>query len=230
MNGSLSSSIGRKLIVAATGVALIGFVLAHLAGNLQVFRGQDALDGYAEGLRRLGPLLWALRFGLLALAVAHVVLTLQLAAANRAARGSRYAVTRSVQATPAARSMLVTGVMLLLFVIYHLAHFTWGRAHPEFSGRLDPAGRPDVYSMLVGSFGRPWIAAPYVVAMVLLGLHLSHGVSSVFQTLGWRGPRTEKLVARLGPTLGAIVAAGYISIPLAVQMGVIGLPPGVTFP
>ena len=230
MNGSLSSSIGRKLIVAVTGLALVGFLLAHLAGNLQVFRGQDALDSYAEGLRHLGPLLWVARIGLLAVAVTHVALSLQLAAANRAARGSRYAVTHPVQATPAARSMLVTGLMLLLFVVYHLAHFTWGRAHPEFSGRLDPAGRPDVYSMLVGSFGRPWIAAPYVVAMVLLGLHLSHGVSSVFQTLGWRGPRSEKLVARLGPLLGAVVAAGYVAIPLAVQMGVIALPPGVTFP
>ena len=233
MNGTsapLSSSIGRKLVVAVTGVALIGFLVAHVAGNLLVFRGQEALNAYAAGLRDLGPLLWVARLGLLGLALAHVVLALQLAAANRAARGSRYAVVRTVQATNAARSMLVTGLLLLFFVVYHLAHFTWHAAHAEYATRVDAAGRPDVYSMVVASFGEPAIVAPYVAAMVLLGLHLAHGTSSFFQTLGWRHARTEKLVGRIGPLLGAAIAAAYLAIPLGVQMGVVALPPGVAFP
>ena len=233
MNGTsraLGSSIGRKLIVAVTGVLLVGFLLAHLAGNLQVFAGQDRLNAYAEGLRHLGPLLWVARIGLLAIALLHVVLTLQLSAENRAARGSPYAAAGSVQTRASTRSMLLTGLMLLLFVLYHLAHFTWRLVHPEYSQRLDGAGRPDVYSMLVGSFSQPLIAVPYVAAMVLLGLHLSHGVSSFFQTLGWRHPRREKLLARLGPAVGTLIAAGYIAIPLAVQAGVVSLPPGVAFP
>jgi succinate dehydrogenase / fumarate reductase cytochrome b subunit len=233
MNGTsraFGSSIGRKLVVAVTGVLLLGFLLAHLAGNLQVFLGQDRLNAYAEGLRHLGPLLWVARIGLLAIALLHVVLTLQLAAENRAARGSAYAASGSVQTRASTRSMLLTGLMLLLFVLYHLSHFTWRLVHPEFSQRLDAAGRPDVYSMLVGSFGQPLIAVPYVAAMVLLGLHLSHGVSSFFQTMGWRHPRREKLLARLGPAVGTLIAAGYIAIPLAVQAGVVRLPPGVAFP
>lgn len=228
--GPLTSSIGRKLVVAVTGVLLVGFLLAHLAGNLQVFAGQDRLNAYAEGLRHLGALLWVARIGLIVIALLHVVLSLQIAAENRAARGTAYAVSNPVAATLPARSMALTGLMLLCFVLYHLAHFTWHFAHPEYSGRLDAAGRPDVYSMLVASFGQPLIVLPYAAAMILLGLHLSHGASSFFQTLGWRHPRREKLLARVGPVLGTLVAAGYLAIPLAVQAGVVTLPPGVTFP
>ena len=137
--------------------------------------------------------------------------------------------TRAVQSRASTRSMLLTGAMILLFVLYHLAHYTWGLAHPEFSGRVDAAGRADVYSMVVGSFGVPWIAGLYVAAMILLALHLSHGISSVFQTLGWRGPRSERLVTRLGPAVGALIAAGYCAMPVAVQAGLLPLPPGVTF-
>lgn len=233
MNGNPApapSSIGRKLVVALTGLGLVGFLLGHLAGNLQIFGGPEPLNAYAQTLKDLGPALWVVRLGLLAIALAHVVLTLRLAAENRAARGSRYAVERRIQASAGSRSMLLTGLVVLAFVLYHLAHYTWQVAHPEFAGRLDAAGRHDVYSMVVGSFQQPHIAGLYVVALVLLGLHLSHGVSSVFQTLGFRHPKYEKLLTRAGPVFGALVAAGYLSIPLAVQAGLLALPPGVTFP
>ncbi len=233
MNGNtglLWSSIGRKLVVALTGLALVGFLAAHLAGNLQVFGGQEPLNTYAQALRDSGPVLWVARLGLLALALAHVLLALRLQAENSAARGSAYAVRQRRVAAPAARSMLLTGLMVVAFVLYHLAHYTWHVAHPEFAGRLDAAGRPDVYSMVVGSFQQPLITGVYVVALVLLGLHLSHGVSSVFQTLGFRNPRYETVLARVGPAFGTLVAAGYLSIPLAVQAGLVALPPGVAFP
>ena len=226
----LASSLGRKLLVALTGVALLLFLAAHLAGNLQVFLGAEALNAYSQGLADLGPLLWVARLGLIAVAVVHVVVTLQLAAANREAGARPYAVAGRVQTRATTRSMLLTGLLLLLFVLYHLAHYTWGLAHPQFSQRLDVAGRHDVYSMVVGSFSVPWIALPYVVAMILLGMHVAHGASSMFQTFGWRHPRRERLLAAVGPALGGLLAAGYISIPVAVQLGLVTLPPGVSFP
>jgi len=233
MNGTparLASSIGRKLIVALTGLLLLLFLVAHVAGNLQIFAGPERLNHYSETLADLGPVLWVARAGLIAVALLHVVVTLQLAATNRAAGARPYAVAGRVQAKVSTRSMLLTGVMLLLFVGYHLAHYTWGLAHPEYSGRLDAAGRHDVYSMVVGSFQVPWIALTYMAAMVLLGLHLSHGASSFFQTLGWRHPRRERLVGAIGPVIGTLLAAAYISIPAAVQLGLVGLPAGVSFP
>jgi succinate dehydrogenase / fumarate reductase cytochrome b subunit len=233
MNGPparLTSSIGLKLIVGLSGLLLLLFLFAHVAGNLQILAGQEQLNRYSEGLRNLGTLLWAARIGLVAVALLHVVVTLKLAAANRAAGARPYAVKGRVQSRVSTRSMLLTGVMLLLFVGYHLAHYTWGLAHPEFSGRLDAAGRHDVYSMVVGSFQVPWIALAYVAAMLLLGLHVSHGASSFFQTMGWRHPRRERLLMAVGPALGVLLAAAYISIPAAVQVGLVALPPGVGFP
>jgi succinate dehydrogenase / fumarate reductase cytochrome b subunit len=228
--GLLASSIGKKLVAAVSGLLLLGFLLAHLAGNLQVFAGQEKVNAYAATLRGLGPLLWVARLGLIAAAAVHVLVTLRLAAENRAARGSRYAVLTPVQSRLSTRGMLLTGLMVLLFAFYHLAHFTWHAAHSQYSTRIDPAGRPDVYSMLVGSFREPSIALPYVAAMILLGLHLSHGLSSFFQTMGWRHPRRQKLLDSLGPILGGAIALGYIAIPVAVQAGMVVLPEGVVFP
>ncbi len=226
---SLQSSIGRKLLVALTGVALLGFVVVHLLGNLQIYAGPDQLNAYAEGLADLGPLLWVARIGLIVLAAAHITLAIKLAAENRAARPERYAVSGRVQSTTSARSMLLTGLMILAFVLYHLAHFTWGIAHPEFSGRLDAQGRHDVYSMIVASFQQWPIALTYALAMVLLGLHLRHGATSIFQTFGWNHPKYNKLIASIGPTLAVLIVAGNIAIPFSCLLGLVKLPPGVTF-
>jgi len=224
---SLTTTIGRKTLVALTGLALIGFVLVHMAGNLQVFLGQDALNAYAKGLHDLGGLLWAARIGLLAVALLHVGLALKLAAENRAARGGRYAVSAHIQSGPGARSMVLTGLLIAAFVLYHLAHFTWQTVHPEYAGRIDGLGRPDVYSMVVGSFGDPLIAGLYVVAMALLGLHLSHGAASITRTLGLESRANGPLFAKLGLGLALLVVVGNCVMPLAVQLGLIGLPPGV---
>lgn len=223
----LQSSIGRKLVAAITGIGLLGFLLGHLAGNLQMFIGQDAVNPYAAGLHDLGPLLWALRLGILAFALVHVVVTLKLAAENRAARPQAYAASGRVQSKTATRSMTLTGLLLLAFVLYHLAHFTWGLTHPEHAALRDALGRHDVYSMVVLGFQQPLLAGLYVVAMLLLGLHLAHAGSSVFQTFGLSSASENAFLRAVGPLLGTVLAAGYISIPLGVWFGVVALPPGV---
>jgi succinate dehydrogenase / fumarate reductase cytochrome b subunit len=223
----LRSSIGRKLVVAVTGVLLLGFLIAHLAGNLQIFLGRDAINGYAVKLRQLGPLLWILRVGLLVAALAHVVLSVQLAVENRVARPVRYRRSGRVQTTLPARSMTLTGLMVLAFVLFHLAHFTWRLTHPEYSRLLDPEGRLDVYSMMVLGFQQRAIAGTYMLAMLLLGLHLIHGLNSIWQTFGFNHPRWNGLLLATGPLLGTLITGGYMAIPAAVLAGIIRLPPGV---
>jgi len=230
---SLQSSIGRKILVAATGLALLGFVIAHMLGNLQIFLGPDALNGYARSLKDLGPLLWVMRLGLLVVFVVHAVLAVRIAAENRAARPRRYVHAGRIQATTASRTMVVTGLMILLFVLYHLAHFTLGLTHPEHFAQEEivPAlggevARHDVYSMVVLGFQSPLVSGLYIAAMALLALHLSHAVASVFQTLGWNHPRRETLVRRAGAGLAWLIFLGNTSIPVAVLTGLVDLPTG----
>jgi len=223
----LRTSIGRKLVVAVTGILLLGFLIAHLAGNLQIFLGRDAINAYGVKLRELGPLLWIMRVGLIVTAIAHVVLTVQLAAENRVARPVGYHASGRVQTTLPARSMTLTGLMVLAFVGFHLAHLTWGLTHPQHARLLDPEGRPDVYSMMVLGFQQPPIAGLYMVAMLLLGLHLIHGLNSVWQTLGFNHPRWNGLLTATGPLLGTLITGGYMAMPAAVLTGIIRLPPEV---
>jgi succinate dehydrogenase / fumarate reductase cytochrome b subunit len=223
----LDTSLGRKLVVALTGLLLLGFVVAHLLGNLQLFLGQEAINAYAVTLKDLGAGLWVLRFGLIATALVHVILSVRLAAANRGARPVRYRAAGSVQISPAARGMLVSGLTVLAFVGYHLAHFTWGLTHPAHYALRDAAGRQDVYSMMILGFQQPLVSGLYMASVLLLGLHLVHGVSSVFQTLGFEHARTHGLLAAVGPVLGTLVALGYVSLPGAVLLGLVSLPPGV---
>lgn len=230
---SLKSSIGRKILVAATGVALLGFVIAHMLGNLQVFLGPDALNSYAKSLKDLGPLLWAMRLGLIAVFVVHIALAVRLALENKAARPQRYVHDGRVQATTASRTMILTGLMVLLFVLYHLAHFTLGLTHPDHfaSEEMVPSlagevARHDVYSMVVLGFQSPLVSGLYIAAMALLALHLSHAVASVVQTLGWNDPSREVMVRRVGTGLAWIIFLGNTSIPVAVLTGLVDLPAG----
>lgn len=217
---ALRSSLGRKMIVALTGLGLLGFVLAHLAGNLQVFAGRETLNAYAQGLKDLGPLLWVARLGLIAMFVTHVALTLKLAKENKEARPSRYVSAGAQPSSKGARSMVLTGLMVLFFVAYHLAHFTFGALHPEHYGvGADALGRHDVYGMVVAGFSEPVVSALYIVFMALLAVHLSHGVQSVFQTLGLNGPRWQPLIQRTGCGLALVVFLGNVSMPLAILLG-----------
>jgi len=218
------SSIGAKLAMAVTGILLFVFVVAHLLGNLLVFAGREATNAYAHGLREMGGLLWAARVGLVAVFLVHVASALRLWRLNRAARPEPYAVVSPVASSYAGRTIVMTGLLVLLYVVYHLLHFTLGVTNPEFLKLVDPKGRPDVYLMVVRGFSNVAISAVYLAAMVLLGLHLSHGVTSLFQTLGISHPSYDPLIKRLGPVSAILIFAGYASIPVAVVAGLLKAP------
>lgn len=224
---ALRSTLGAKLVVALTGAGLLLFVVGHMAGNLQIFGGQDMLNGYAAALKSAPGLLWAARLGLIALAVTHIVKALLLAARNNSARPIGYQAAGNVQKTPSARSMVLTGLLIAAFVVFHLAHFTWGWILTDAYSLKDELGRHDVYSMTVAGFQQLPIAAIYIVAMFLLALHIRHGAWSVFQTLGVNPPRIANWVSKGATGLAWLILIGNVSMPLAVQLGVIGLPPGV---
>lgn len=215
------SSIGKKILMALSGFVLLAFVLMHLAGNLLIFGGPEPLNAYAKKLRDLGPLLWVARGGLLLMLVVHVVTSLQLAVENRRARPERYHVVQARSATMAGRTMVLSGLLVASYLVYHLLHFTFHVTNPDLSRALDARGRHDVYLMTVRSFQRPGIVIAYVVSLALLCLHLSHGIGSACQTLGVNRPRTLELTARLGQGVALTIFIGYASIPMAAWFGLV---------
>lgn len=217
----LSSSIGRKWIVALTGLGLFGFVVGHLLGNLQVFIGPEPLNRYAYFLQNLGELLWVIRLGLLAMLVAHVVFTIKLRLENRAARGTPYAVTTRRAATFPARMMMLSGLMVLCFIVFHLLHFTAQTIDPSFLALHDEKGRHDVYRMMILGFQSKAASAFYIVAVGLLAMHLNHGIGSLFQTLGLNSAKVRPLWEKGGVAFSWLIFLGYASIPVAVLTGVL---------
>ena len=214
------SSVGRKLIVAVSGVILILFVIGHLIGNLQIFLGPDWINGYAEHLRALGPLLWIIRAFLLVTVLVHIYYTIRLAIENRRARPSRYRRKEIVKATLASRTMVMSGVILLAFIIFHLLHFTLRTTDPRFATlAMDPLGHYDVYSMMVLGFLSPLVSGFYILAMFLLAFHLSHGSSSFFQSLGLTNQKLTPRLALAGRVFAWLLFFGYSSIPIAVLLG-----------
>ena len=220
------SSIGAKVVMGVTGAMLVGVVIMHMLGNLQVFLGQDALNTYAKSLHDLGGLLWVARLGLIGAVLLHIVSGLRLASLNSAARPVAYANETTVQASFASRYMRMSGLVLLAFIAYHLAHFTLGLTHPDHKALTDSMGRPDVYSMVILGFKQPAVALSYVVAMVLLWFHLNHGASSLFKSLGLRHPKYNSMLDKVGPAVATLVVVGNIAMPLAVLAGIIGVDVG----
>jgi succinate dehydrogenase / fumarate reductase cytochrome b subunit len=214
------------MIVAATGVILILFVIGHLLGNLQIFLGPDWINGYAEHLRDLGPFLWVIRAFLLATVLAHFYYTIRLAMENRRARPERYRRKETVKATFASRSMVMSGLILLAFIIYHLLHFTVRTTDPRFlTLPNDPLGHYDVYSMMILGFQSWCVSGFYVLGMFLLALHLSHGSSSFFQSLGLNNQKLTPRLALGGRIFAWCLFIGYSSIPAAVLLGWVKLVP-----
>jgi succinate dehydrogenase / fumarate reductase cytochrome b subunit len=211
------SSIGAKMLMGITGLMLTGFVLAHLSGNLILYAGAEKFNAYAHGMQSLGALLWIMRGGLLATFVLHVYLAVKLTIENKVARPVPYAHEATIQATVASRYMIHTGLMMLAFLIYHLAHYTFKIVSPEIS-----ALAPDnAYGMVVSGFSSPAVSGFYILAMAALAAHLRHGVSSVFQSLGLYHGNLNPITDKLGPVVAGIVFFGFSSIPLAVLAGVI---------
>ena len=217
-----SSSIGKKMIVGLTGIILILFVVGHLLGNLQIFLGPDWINGYSEHLRELGPLLWVIRIFLLLTVIIHIYVTIRLAIQNKRARPTQYKDKENVKASFASRHMVMSGLIVLTFIIFHLAHFTVRVTDPRFVLlKADPLNRYDVYSMMVYGFQNYVVSGFYVFALFLLFLHLSHGSSSFFQSLGLNNKKLEPRLAFWGRILAWLLFLGYTSIPVAILLGLI---------
>ena len=201
--------------MAVTGLLLFGFVIAHMLGNLQIFLGPEALNSYAEHLEELPFLLWPARIFLLITLMIHMVAAIQLAIENKKARPVPYAVEKTVQASYASRTMLMSGLVIFAFIVYHLLHFTWGVTTPEFFHLVDSKGREDVYSMVILSFQNASISIAYIVAMAVLCFHLSHGIPGFFQSLGFSDEKSTPGLKIFGAASAVIIFIGNSSIPLA---------------
>lgn len=213
------SSIGKKIIVGVTGLIWVAYVLGHLIGNLQIFMGQDRINAYSQFLHSLGPLLWFVRIILIVALVTHVVATLQLAQQNRVAKSTKYAVEGYQRSTLASRTMVVTGLFVLCFIIYHVLHLTLHVTHPQYRHLYDSLGRHDVYRMLILGFKKPLLSVFYILGVFFLGSHLSHGIGSVIQTLGLNNRKISESISRTGVVLGWLVFAGFAVIPIVVLLG-----------
>jgi succinate dehydrogenase / fumarate reductase, cytochrome b subunit len=213
------SSIGKKYVMAITGLGLFIYVIVHLAGNLQIFIGADQINAYAFSLKSTPLLLWSFRLGLLAIFIFHITAAIQLAVANRRARpiaNRKYQVVASSFST---RTILLSGLIILVFVIFHLSHFTFGFVNPDYLELTDEMGRHDVYRMMVKGFSNPLISIFYIGSMGLLLLHLSHGVSSIFQSLGLRSKKSVRFFNTFARVSALVVFLGNSSIPLAILLG-----------
>ena len=215
----LDISIGKKILMAVTGVIAFGFVCGHMLGNLQIFISQNQMNTYAEKLQSLGPILWAIRLFLFVSIVIHIWFGIQLKLEAWSARPLSYRNSHTVKATLASRTMIWTGLIILIFVVYHLLHFTWRVTNPELAHLTDSLGRPDVYTMVILGFSNPVVSIFYIVGVGLLSYHLSHGVASMFQSLGLSSDKWQERLHRLAWLATVILFLGYASIPAAVIGG-----------
>ncbi len=216
------SSIGKKIVVAVTGLLLVGFLVGHMAGNLLLFAGREALNEYAYFLHHMlhGAGIWIARIGLLVSLVLHVFATIALTAQNRAARKERYAHGATQAASRSSRMMIISGLVILAFIIFHILHFTV-RIDPELAEMKDAAGHHDVYGMVIKGFGGPVVSLFYVVAITLLCSHLSHGIASIFQTLGLRTRKTAGATRALSWGITVVLWLGFLVIPLTILFGIV---------
>lgn len=236
-----TSSIGRKFLMAITGLVLVGFVTGHLVGNLQIFAHPDQINGYAHFLQGLGPALWAIRLFLLACVAIHIWAAVVLTIESRTARGSEaYGVKKWLKASLASRYMRMSGIVVLAFIIYHLAHFTIGIPgdeshkgsldHVELTSDVSEFGIPlasagtevhDVYSMIFIGFANPLVSLFYMIAVGLLTVHLWHGTESLFQTFGWRNGKWATGLRRVVALYCIVYFLGNLAIPGAILTGVV---------
>ncbi|PYM15235.1 MAG: succinate:quinone oxidoreductase [Verrucomicrobia bacterium] len=218
------SSLGKKYIMAVTGAALFLFVVGHLLGNLQIFLGAETINRYGHFLQANKEILWPARLGLLAAVALHIWSAVKLSAENKEARPMPYADWNPTVASYASRTMLMSGLIVAVFVIYHLLHFTVQAKSINLTGQdfvafQDAKGRHDVYRMMVTGFSHPLVSAFYILAMGLLCLHLSHGAGAMFQSLGWKNDVYGPSLDRFAKVAAWLIFLGYVSIPIAVLLG-----------
>ncbi|MEW6157000.1 MAG: succinate dehydrogenase cytochrome b subunit [Verrucomicrobiota bacterium] len=224
------SSLGRKYIMAISGVVLFAFVVAHLIGNLQIFLGPDQINAYGHFLQSQPEILWLARTGLLAMVLLHIWAAVKLSIENRRARTIPYEQNQLVAASYASRTMLMSGLIIAAFIVYHLLHFTVlakaiNLTGHDFAALHDAKGRHDVYRMMVLGFQQPIVSIFYVIAMGLLSLHLSHGAGAMFQSLGLKNRVFGPVIDRAARLAAWLIFFGYISIPLAVLLGLVKTQP-----
>jgi len=214
----LDTTIGKKIVMALSGLVWFGFALGHMAGNLQIFLGPEAFNGYSVGLHEMAGLLWTARTVMFVAFVLHVITALQLIARSAAARPVGYRKLDRRKSSFASLSMKFTGITLLFFVLYHLAHFTF----PGVAmGAYEHQHYSMVYSNFVNGFSIPWVVALYVAAMIALGLHLYHGSVSLFQSLGVNHPRRNAAIRQTAQFVALIITFGNIFLPLSVLLGLV---------
>ena len=225
------TAVGKKYVMAITGIGLLGFVLFHMIGNLKMYLGQEDLNHYAHFLERLlYPILpekgtlWLLRGGLITMAILHIHAAYSLTVLNKQARPVKYQSERDYQvASFASRTMRYTGIIVLLFLIWHLLDLTFGAgAANSYVGTKDANGVKDVYGAVAFSLNRVPVAIFYILANIALGTHLFHGVWSLFQSLGWNNPRFNKWRRAIATAFATIIVVGNVSFPIAVLAGVVG--------
>ncbi len=223
-----STAVGKKYVMAITGIGMMGFVLFHMIGNLKMYQGADDLNKYAEFLKKLlyplapkEAVLWILRGGLVTMLVLHLHAALTLTRLNRHARPVKYQSARDYQvASFASRSMRLSGLVVIAFLVWHLLDLTFGAVNTV--GADGEFVRAEVYDNVVRSFDRPVVAVFYIIANVLLGIHLFHGSWSIFQSLGWNNPRFNKWRRAFAGGFATVVVVGNISFPVAVMAGIVG--------
>ena len=218
-----ASSLGKKYLMALSGLVLIGFVFVHMAGNLQILMGQEKINAYAHALQSLPmPILWGSRLFLLAAVIVHAVTAYQLVKENRRARPHSNYIETTKKAGLASLRMGLTGSILLAFIIFHLLHFTIRLIYPEYDKMMTMVGSPDsdkihdVYTMVIAGFQHTWVSVFYVVAMFLLCGHLAHGVSSAFQSLGIRSENWRAKLELAAKAYAWVIFAGFSIVPLLV--------------
>jgi succinate dehydrogenase / fumarate reductase cytochrome b subunit len=219
-----TSSLGKKYVMAVTGFVMFLFVIAHLAGNLQIFIGPEAINRYGHFLQSNPEIIWPARIFLLLMLVLHIWAAVKLSAENKAARPVAYAEWQPVSSTYASRTMLMSGIIVFVFIVYHLLHFTAqvqyiNLTHKNFVDFVDPEKRHDIFKMMVVGFSNIWVSVFYIVGMALLCLHLSHGASSMFQSMGWKSPVYGPFLDKTARWVAVLIFLGYVSIPVAILLG-----------
>lgn len=219
----LKTTIAQKILVALTGLFMIFFIVAHLLGNLEIFSGPDAINQYGVLLRTFPKVLWSFRILLIIAIAIHVIVTISLSKKNKLAKEISYQNPNFKATTFASKTMLLGGITVLCFVIYHIAHFTLHVTNPEFEGLIDSHGRHHVYNMVILGFSNPLVSSFYILAQIMLAFHISHGFSSCFRTLGLANHCLFNKIKLLGRVIAIIIATLYISIPVSVLLGFITL-------
>ncbi len=217
------SSVGRKIIMAVTGIVLVGFVCVHLLGNSSMFVGADAINAYAQKLHSLGPFVWVFRLVMLVAFALHIAFGIQLTLENKAATPEANVQVKRLKTGFGAETMIVSGLVMLAFVIYHLLHFTVRVTNPEIYVPLGDHGMVDVYFMVVNGFKSVLPVIIYLAGMLFLFLHVSHGFQSLFQTLGLSNDKSLPVTGMVSKLVGFVLLLGYIAIPLSIVFGYIKL-------